>query len=116
MLGLLADAGLLTGGLIAGAGVGYVLCARRRAPAPPEAAAAPVAAASGDPATVAFLAKVSHDIRTPLNGVLAVADVLNRTDLSPQQRRLVAVMLNAGSAVNDVLNGLLALAEPDAAA
>ncbi len=123
MLGLLVDAGLVTAALAAGAGLGYGFRARRsRGTAPQVQVAAPPAIAPParesvgvDPATVAFLAKVSHEIRTPLNGVLAVADVLNRTGLTPQQQRLVEVMLGAGAAVNDVLNGLLDRAEPEAA-
>jgi two-component system sensor histidine kinase RpfC len=36
-----------------------------------------------------FLAMVSHEMRTPLNGVIAMADVLRETDLNESQREIV---------------------------
>jgi two-component system sensor histidine kinase RpfC len=36
-----------------------------------------------------FLAVVSHEMRTPLNGVIAMADVLRETDLNESQREIV---------------------------
>jgi two-component system sensor histidine kinase RpfC len=36
-----------------------------------------------------FLANVSHEMRTPLNGVIAMADVLRETTLSESQREIV---------------------------
>lgn len=36
-----------------------------------------------------FLAIVSHEMRTPLNGVIAMADVLRETDLNESQREIV---------------------------
>ncbi len=36
-----------------------------------------------------FLANVSHEMRTPLNGVIAMADVLRETDLADSQREIV---------------------------
>ena len=36
-----------------------------------------------------FLANVSHEMRTPLNGVIAMADVLRETKLSESQREIV---------------------------
>jgi two-component system sensor histidine kinase RpfC len=34
-----------------------------------------------------FVANVSHEMRTPLNGVIAMADVLRETNLDDSQRR-----------------------------
>jgi two-component system sensor histidine kinase RpfC len=36
-----------------------------------------------------FVANVSHEMRTPLNGVIAMADVLRETDLNETQREIV---------------------------
>ena len=39
-----------------------------------------------------FLANMSHEMRTPLNGVIAMADVLRETNLSESQREIVETM------------------------
>jgi two-component system, sensor histidine kinase RpfC len=39
-----------------------------------------------------FLANVSHEMRTPLNGVIAMADVLRETNLTESQRELVETL------------------------
>ncbi|GAQ78960.1 histidine kinase [Klebsormidium nitens] len=43
-----------------------------------------------------FLAIMSHEMRTPLNGVLGMAHVLNTTPLDEEQRELVDAMLASG--------------------
>jgi len=39
-----------------------------------------------------FLANMSHEMRTPLNGVIAMADVLRETHLSESQREIVGTL------------------------
>ena len=39
-----------------------------------------------------FVAHVSHEMRTPLNGVIAMADVLRETSLSDSQHEIVETM------------------------
>lgn len=39
-----------------------------------------------------FVANVSHEMRTPLNGVIAMADVLRETNLTESQREIVDTM------------------------
>ncbi|MFN3299940.1 MAG: histidine kinase dimerization/phospho-acceptor domain-containing protein, partial [Sediminibacterium sp.] len=55
-----------------------------------------------------FLANISHEIRTPLNGILGVVNLINKTELSQQQRKM-ALMINEAAnnllvIVNDILN------------
>jgi signal transduction histidine kinase/FixJ family two-component response regulator len=63
-----------------------------------------------------FLANMSHEIRTPLNGVLGIAEVLIRTELSGQQRELVGVIQSSGRLLNGLLTDLLDLARAEAGA
>jgi PAS domain S-box-containing protein len=66
------------------------------------------AAEAASEAKSAFLATMSHEIRTPLTAVLAAAELLSDSDLSPQQQRLLTVMERSGERllrlVDDVLD------------
>jgi signal transduction histidine kinase/CheY-like chemotaxis protein len=54
-----------------------------------------------------FLANVSHEVRTPLNGVLGLADVLGRTPLDTGQRDLLNTIVSSASALDAILADLL---------
>ncbi|ABD90032.1 hybrid sensor histidine kinase/response regulator [Rhodopseudomonas palustris] len=60
-----------------------------------------------------FLANMSHEIRTPLNGVLGMADVLMRTDLTPVQRNYAQLIVTSGSLLMTILNDVLDMAKLD---
>jgi signal transduction histidine kinase/ActR/RegA family two-component response regulator len=66
------------------------------------------AAQAADRAKSVFLASMSHDIRTPIAGVLGIAELLLETDLTPDQREQVeGVRISADSLlvlVNDILD------------
>lgn len=55
-----------------------------------------------------FVANVSHEMRTPLNGVIAMADVLRETRLSESQREIVETMMTSAhlllAQIEDVLD------------
>ena len=54
-----------------------------------------------------FLANMSHEIRTPLNGVVGIADVLARSDLSPSDRELVEIIRSSGQTLDRLLSDVL---------
>jgi PAS domain S-box-containing protein len=54
-----------------------------------------------------FLATVSHEVRTPLNGVLGMADLLRDTQLSPEQETYVAAIRASGESLLSLIDEIL---------
>ena len=61
-----------------------------------------------------FLASVSHDIRTPMSGVIGMAELLQDTPLDETQRRYVSKIHQSGQALLDVINDVLDFSKIDA--
>ena len=54
-----------------------------------------------------FLATMSHEIRTPMNGVLGALELLRRSRLDVDQRRLVRTASSSGTSLMAILNDVL---------
>ena len=54
-----------------------------------------------------FLAKVSHEVRGPMSGILGLAELLGKTPLNPDQQRYVKAIRNGSQALLEVTNDFL---------
>jgi signal transduction histidine kinase/ActR/RegA family two-component response regulator len=61
-----------------------------------------------------FLANMSHELRTPLTSVIGFAGLLRDAALSPEQRRYLARIEDAGQALMSTLNDVLDLSKLEA--
>jgi signal transduction histidine kinase/CheY-like chemotaxis protein len=56
---------------------------------------------------ISLLTKINQEIRTPMNGVLGMANLLNETELSPEQREYSETILTAGNSLLNVVNEII---------
>jgi len=61
-----------------------------------------------------FLATVSHEFRTPLNGILGMADLLGDTRLDPEQATYVKALRSSGEALLGLVDDILDFAKVEA--
>ena len=66
-------------------------------------------AESANRAKTAFLSNVSHDMRTPLNGILGIAELAVKTDDNNKMREYLQKIMTAGSLLKDLINDTLEL-------
>ncbi len=62
----------------------------------------------------AFLANMSHDIRTPMNGILGVADLLSYNYLDKESLDFVQTIKNSGETLLALINQILDLSKLEA--
>jgi PAS domain S-box-containing protein len=60
-----------------------------------------------------LLAMLSHDIRNPLNALMGVAQLLDRSDLAEPQRRLVRLLKSSSENMLNLLNHVLDLSKAE---
>jgi signal transduction histidine kinase/CheY-like chemotaxis protein len=61
-----------------------------------------------------FLAVVSHEVRTPLNGVLGMAQIMGAGPLEPAQAERLQIVRRSGEMLLSILNDVLDLAKIEA--
>jgi len=61
-----------------------------------------------------FVANMSHEVRTPLNGILGIAAMLLETDLQPRQRELAEHIQSSGQALLAIVNDILDISKVEA--
>src|SRR6185369_17114343 len=58
-------------------------------------------------AKASFLAAMSHEVRTPMNGVIGMVDLILRTKLDDEQRFMLQTVKDSGHALIKVINDIL---------
>ncbi|KAL8499444.1 hypothetical protein ACS0TY_022420 [Phlomoides rotata] len=58
-----------------------------------------------------MVATMSHEIRSPLSGVVSMAEILSTTKLDKEQKQLLKVMLSSGDLVLQLINDILDLSK-----
>ncbi len=79
-----------------------------------EVEAARAAAEEAATLEASFLSTLSHEVRTPMNGVIGMAELLLDGELDAEQRAHARTMRDAAGAVMETLNGVLDLAKLEA--
>jgi PAS domain S-box-containing protein len=62
----------------------------------------------------AFLATMSHEVRTPLNGILGMAQAMAFDSLPPKQSERLEIIRSSGQTLLDILNDVLDLSKIEA--
>ncbi|WP_262693146.1 ATP-binding protein [Kordiimonas aquimaris] len=61
-----------------------------------------------------FLAMMSHEIRSPMNGIISVGEILEGSNLNKEQRELVQVINQSAETLLTILNDILDLSKIEA--
>ena len=88
-----------------------VAAAERRSRA--ELEHAKVAAESANQAKSEFMANISHELRTPMNGIIGLTEVLLMTSLDEEQRDYAATVRRSADSLMSIVNEILDFARLD---
>lgn len=66
-------------------------------------------AESTDRAKTTFLATISHEMRTPLNGIVGMTELLSKTDLNKEQRELIESLGYSSNILHGLISNVLDL-------
>ncbi len=61
-----------------------------------------------------FLANLSHEVRTPMNGIIGMTDLVLRTDLKPEQQQYLRSVHDSAESLLRLLNDILDLSKIEA--
>jgi signal transduction histidine kinase len=61
-----------------------------------------------------FLANMSHEIRTPINGIIGIANLLNKTSLTAEQQEMINLLEISSESLLGVINDILDLSKMEA--
>lgn len=61
-----------------------------------------------------FLAAMSHEIRTPMNGVVSMVEILDKTDLTKDQRRILQTVQESSESLLRIIEDILDMSRIEA--
>lgn len=61
-----------------------------------------------------FTANITHELRTPMNGVFGMAELLLETDLTPRQQKYTRAVLDSAGDLLSIVNNILDYSKVDA--
>lgn len=73
-----------------------------------------VAAQDSDRAKTNFLATMSHELCTPMNGIIGMNDILEETELDAEQRELTAIIRESGRDLQTIIGNVLLFSQLEA--
>lgn len=61
-----------------------------------------------------FLAMMTHEIRTPISGIIGLSDILKKTELSPRQRGYLGTISVSAESLLNIINDILDVSKLEA--